>query len=160
MPKFRMGENSYNSKDPFIPNGTYDFTVSGFDRRDKGSEKEYLHVKFRLMNHPDHKGKTYSENFSLTMKAVWKLEKLLGAVGYPNGAEYDTDDDDFLNETLVGKPVRLMLVTHESARGKKQGIANNGFFKTERASSLPNPEPAKVEEPKKNAVHNFLEEDE
>ena len=127
MPKFTAGQHAFNNGDPYIPNGTYDFRVESVDRRERGTPKEYLNIRFRLMNHPEHKGKVYSENFSLTIKSIWKVEKLLMAAGLPAGAEYDTDDDDAFFPLFLGKLVRLRLMTQTTDRGTKQGIANNGF---------------------------------
>ena len=131
MPKFTAGQHAYSSNGPTVPNGVYDFRIESIDRRGKGTPKEHLNIRFRVMNHPEHKGKIYAENFSLTAKSFWKLEKLLMATGLPIGAEYNTDDDDSLFVLLLSKLVRLKLQTYSSDGGVKQGIANNGFSAVE-----------------------------
>lgn len=159
MPKFKVGDHSYGSGNSGIPNGIYDFRIESFERRATGTPKEYLNFKFRVLDHPDHKGRAFFENFSLSERGLWKLDKLLNAAGNEQGIEIDTDNDEFLVQSLTNRTVRLKLITHDSDRGKKQGIASSGFYRP--VGDLPNPEgppvPKGEESSKENSMKSFLE---
>lgn len=130
MPVYKMGHAF--GEDAKLPDGPYDSKIISHDYR-QGKFGPFIHVKFKIMDHPEFKGRIYGENFSDSEKYIWKFEKLLTTCGY-GGQTYNTEDREFLDKNLKNRMVRIVLETRIGERGPMQRIGN--FYRIDTESDI------------------------
>jgi len=97
-----------------IPNGTYDCVIQSYTEQTVQGHPPQFFYKFVIEHGPSAK-KWFTDNVSLSPKALWKLTTLLACVGHPE--EQLNGTIQFDPQSLVGQPITVTVENQPGKRG-------------------------------------------
>lgn len=130
---FKINHNEAGKGFELIAKGDYEATVINYEMKQSTGGNNVITVDYEIRSDVPqaHQGqKVLYDNFTITDKAMWRLQAIAKAAGFPNGMEFSSYKE--WANTLLNKNL-IITVDHREYNGKT--YANVTGFKSTKAGA-------------------------